>query len=122
MLKRACSISERAVTFITVSQRNALNCKRSIVLTHRSIRLTVTAHVCGQVDFTHSPVANETGGAHNSACLVNGLFRLGFGLDQQKHFNVTISDSEIGRASCRERVCRYVSILVVAVSLKKKKT
>src|SRR3546814_12512396 len=27
---------------------------------------------------------------------------------------------EIGRASCRERVCRYVSISVVAVSLKKK--
>src|SRR3546814_19966191 len=28
---------------------------------------------------------------------------------------------EIGRASCRERVCKYVSISVVAVSLKKKK-
>src|SRR3546814_21087386 len=27
---------------------------------------------------------------------------------------------EIGRASCRERVCRYVEILVVAGSLKKK--
>src|SRR3546814_14948193 len=27
---------------------------------------------------------------------------------------------EIGRASCRERVCKYVSISVVAVSLKKK--
>src|SRR3546814_19952840 len=30
-------------------------------------------------------------------------------------------DMEIGRASCRERVCRYVSIPVVAVSIKKKK-
>src|SRR3546814_19183143 len=30
-------------------------------------------------------------------------------------------DWEIGRASCRERVCQYVSISVVAVSLKKKK-
>src|SRR3546814_16286785 len=29
---------------------------------------------------------------------------------------------EIGRASCRERVCQYVTISVVAVSLKKKKT
>src|SRR3546814_11567229 len=29
---------------------------------------------------------------------------------------------EIGRASCRERVCQYVSISVVAVSLKKKKS
>src|SRR3546814_21164930 len=27
---------------------------------------------------------------------------------------------QIGRASCRERVCQYVSIWVVAVSLKKK--
>src|SRR3546814_17120876 len=30
--------------------------------------------------------------------------------------------NEIGRASCRERVCQYVYISVVAVSLKKKKT
>src|SRR3546814_14071612 len=30
-------------------------------------------------------------------------------------------DYEIGRASCRERVCQYVSISVVAGSLKKKK-
>src|SRR3546814_16245113 len=29
---------------------------------------------------------------------------------------------EIGRASCRERVCQYVSISVVAVSLKKKRS
>src|SRR3546814_10959383 len=28
--------------------------------------------------------------------------------------------TEIGRASCRERVCKYVEISVVAVSLKKK--
>src|SRR3546814_15603434 len=28
---------------------------------------------------------------------------------------------EIGRASCRERVCQYVQISVVAVTLKKKK-
>src|SRR3546814_12550353 len=30
--------------------------------------------------------------------------------------------AEIGRASCRERVCQYVSISVAAGSLKKKKT
>src|SRR3546814_18768678 len=29
--------------------------------------------------------------------------------------------SQIGRESCRERVCQYVSISVVAVSLKKKR-
>src|SRR3546814_20729595 len=33
----------------------------------------------------------------------------------------TENKGEIGRASCRERVCQYVSISVVAVSLKKKK-
>src|SRR3546814_12095227 len=32
-----------------------------------------------------------------------------------------VCPQEIGRASCRERVCQYVSISVVAVSLKKKK-
>src|SRR3546814_18262631 len=31
-------------------------------------------------------------------------------------------EGEIGRASCRERVCQYVSISVVAVSLKKQNT
>src|SRR3546814_19407747 len=30
--------------------------------------------------------------------------------------------AQLGRASCRESVCQYVSISVVAVSLKKKKT
>src|SRR3546814_18802867 len=33
-----------------------------------------------------------------------------------------LPDPEIGRASCRERVCQYVSISVVDVSLKKKTT
>src|SRR3546814_17974071 len=31
-------------------------------------------------------------------------------------------EAKIGRASCRERVCQYVSISVVAVSLKQKQT
>src|SRR3546814_16663800 len=35
--------------------------------------------------------------------------------------NSTI-ELKIGKASCRERVCQYVSISVVAVSLKKKNT
>src|SRR3546814_16438599 len=34
---------------------------------------------------------------------------------------VSIDEEEIGRASCRERVCQYVWISVGAVSLKKKK-
>src|SRR3546814_16344315 len=35
-------------------------------------------------------------------------------------YKAWIGKKEIGRASCRERVCQYVSISVVAVSLKKK--
>src|SRR3546814_14341160 len=34
--------------------------------------------------------------------------------------NEALRDWEIGRASCRERVCQYVSVSVVAVSLKTK--
>src|SRR3546814_17007592 len=34
---------------------------------------------------------------------------------------IDVNFEKIGRASCRERVCQYVSISVVAVSLKKKK-
>src|SRR3546814_12792085 len=37
---------------------------------------------------------------------------------QAQSLNVFV---QIGRASCRDRVCQYVSISVVAVSLKKKK-
>src|SRR3546814_14556752 len=33
---------------------------------------------------------------------------------------VALDEKQIGRASCRERVCQYVSFSVVAVSLKKK--
>src|SRR3546814_16012754 len=33
---------------------------------------------------------------------------------------MNIGNGEIGRASCRERVCQYVSISVVAVSFQKK--
>src|SRR3546814_11022795 len=38
------------------------------------------------------------------------------------HQHALKHSGEIGRASCRERVCQYVSIAVVAVSLKKKQT
>src|SRR3546814_16420125 len=37
------------------------------------------------------------------------------------HMRKSRMPSQIGRASCRERVCQYVYISVVAVSLKKKK-
>src|SRR3546814_14228396 len=48
---------------------------------------------------------------------IGGIYQGLAMLDATKPF----ADSEIGRASCRERVCQYVKISVVAVSLKKKK-
>src|SRR3546814_14933228 len=41
--------------------------------------------------------------------------------EQRRGTGVAALDHEIGRASGRERGCRYVSISVVAVSIKKKK-
>src|SRR3546814_19438811 len=38
-----------------------------------------------------------------------------------EHWQETSKPKEIGRASCRERVCQYVKIWVVDVALKKKK-
>src|SRR3546814_18395835 len=36
--------------------------------------------------------------------------------------DIPLRQGKIGRASCRERVCQYVSIPVVAVSFKKQRT
>lgn len=41
---------------------------------------------------THSRY--ETGGVHNLACLINGRFRFGGQLDQDRHFNVSLGDSD----------------------------
>src|SRR3546814_13282601 len=41
---------------------------------------------------------------------------------QAREWGLEFHPAEIGRASCRERVCPYVKISVVAVSLKKKNT
>src|SRR3546814_13331425 len=40
--------------------------------------------------------------------------------DRLKDDREAIARTQIGRASCRERVCQYVKLSVVAVSLKKK--
>src|SRR3546814_18319750 len=54
-------------------------------------------------------------------CLHPGLDEVGdlVGMSFTTILRVALA-KEIGRASCRERVCQYVSISVVAVSLKKK--
>src|SRR3546814_17862847 len=60
------------------------------------------------------------GSVRVSAQLAAGrdVFLLGFVNRRDHRLSV---DRKIGRASCRERVCQYVSISVVAVSLKKQK-
>src|SRR3546814_15518325 len=49
--------------------------------------------------------------------LVFGTPLVGFGLQTQ-----LVAHYEIGRASCRERVCQYASVSLVAVSLTKNHT
>src|SRR3546814_20073315 len=46
---------------------------------------------------------------------------LGLGEEQPCRRTTAAQQDALGRASCRERLCQYVSISVGAVSLKKKK-
>src|SRR3546814_12747647 len=59
--------------------------------------------------------ANRVAVCEGDASVSQALLDLPF-----DHIFFTGSPQEIGRASCRERVCQYVWISVVAVSLKKK--
>src|SRR3546814_12745929 len=63
--------------------------------------------------FSHVPPEEglEKFGAYHGAEVMYAFDNLGADSD---------ADYKIGRASCRERGCQYVSISVVAVSLKKK--
>lgn len=36
----------------------------------------------------------ETGGRHTAACMINGLFRFGWAIEDGRHFNVTIGNSD----------------------------
>src|SRR3546814_16978603 len=64
----------------------------------------------------HRPVRSRDAARHPSAAMA---------IDEDgkgAHGSSRLVDATIGRASCRARVCQYVSISVVAVSLKEKKT
>src|SRR3546814_15296407 len=61
-----------------------------------------------------NPVVVHGGGPQIGAMLKQ------LGIDSTFVGGLRVTDAEIGSASCRERVCKYVSISVVAVSLKKK--
>src|SRR3546814_20292770 len=55
-----------------------------------------------------------------NSLLWNEHIRMKMRLIDHARANLEQQRRQIGRASCRERVCQYVSISVVAVSLKKK--
>src|SRR3546814_16921124 len=70
-------------------------------------------------DIRRSQLSNlvETAERHKQ----NGYVHQGVNRFAQRHILAfAVVPGQIGRASCRERVCQYVSISVVAVSLKKK--
>src|SRR3546814_12993538 len=63
----------------------------------------------------HQPIVDAVLVRQRRGLVPAGGLRKGFARAE------SMPGTEIGRASCRERVCQYVYILVVAVSLKKKK-
>src|SRR3546814_11522262 len=58
--------------------------------------------------------------SHNRSHIL-GQIQANQGADRDQLTRQIVTFSEIGRASCRERVCQYVKISVVAVALTKKK-
>src|SRR3546814_15839387 len=74
---------------------------------------------CGSVLFlVHQLVGADPG--HHGAQLGTRLLDRMSGGPRTGGLQFRLTCAEIGRASCRERVCQYVKISVVAVSLKKK--
>src|SRR3546814_13531021 len=78
--------------------------------TRRTPRLTITSASSGAAATQR---AGRTGKMYTS--------RLP-GLKVKNNNTIALHPSKIGKASCRERVCQYVSISVCDVSYKKKKT
>src|SRR3546814_17041784 len=71
--------------------------------------------VIGQFTYNIAAAKKESGGSLEGKKIALVYHDSAYGKEP-------IATLEIGRASCRERVCTYVSISVVAVSLKKKRT
>ena len=57
----------------------------------------------------------ETGGSHRESCMINGRFRFGTSLSQERHFNVTVGDSDAKLAiSCNLPNCHGEVVTVNA--------
>src|SRR3546814_16895394 len=94
---------------------------------------TCALPIYARVERQHAELAEHEGdrslGAHVAAELAERMADIGDGahavVGEAVHDHGDAAGGvalEIGSASCRERVCQYVKISVVAVSLKKKKS
>src|SRR3546814_12016496 len=70
----------------------------------------------GAARFTEAALVDRD---HVIACVIEALDETAVRGRGFTRAAVTVTLQQIGRASCRERVCQYVEISVVAVSLKK---
>src|SRR3546814_15770471 len=83
-------------------------------------RGTVACRLAGhaaKLDYVVPPAAQPGGAAARVVAPVSQSDSVRRGLEPEP---AASGAGQIGRASCRESVCQYVSISVVAVSLKKK--
>src|SRR3546814_15307459 len=81
--------------------------------------LAIQLHGCAAswISYVFGPTLRAHEHARSTdGCAGNSSASCGEPMQAAPHTNVY--RREIGRASCRERVCKYVSISVVAVSLK----
>src|SRR3546814_14697904 len=67
-----------------------------------------------KVEGWHSPVLHL--GEDGQAVRINFTYRNG-GTSNAARFSVQARSLQVGRASCRKRVCQYLSCLVVAVTI-----
>src|SRR3546814_12303612 len=79
------------------------------------LRFVVSGWWCDGQQRPHALEAGFPVGAGKQSIMADAVEPARQDVEQQA------ADEPIGRASCRDRVCQYVSISVVAVSLKKKK-
>src|SRR3546814_14164456 len=95
----------------------------------REVGKDVAEHVFGHHDVEAPGVLDEveSGGVDVAVAGLHGGEQAGALVEDAaeedhgaQHVGLVDAGQQIGRASCRERVCQYVSISVVAVSLKKK--
>src|SRR3546814_21006438 len=80
-----------------------------------------SAHVGSAKGFPNLLCVDMGGTSYDMSVVLNGAAPAETGWNMHHRYLVGVPMvQEIGRASCRERVCQYVWISVVAVTLKKK--